>query len=474
MGSAEGRLKVSVSGLRGVLGQTLTPEVMARFTAAFLRQILREERNAGGDRRRRLVMGRDGRLGSELVCELAGATARAAGFDVVDLGVAMTPTVGVMTLHHGAAGGLVATASHNPQQWCGLKPITSQGRAPGPRESAALVECFERGLPVGDWAPATALGQRDADDTAAHVHVARCLAALEPICSIEEIKQRGLRVAVDSVNASGASGARLLLDALGCDALLINSDPTGVFAHPPEPAPENLSQLCEVVKERGCDAGFAQDPDGDRLALVDGQGACIGEEKTLALAVRAVLSSLDGANGAIVATNQSTSRMIEDVAAEFGAQVVRSPVGEAHVVNAMLERGAAIGGEGNGGVIWPEVALIRDSLSAMTLTLALIARERKPLRELAAGLPGYAMIKRKAPMPADAQAALERVAGAFDGARVDRSDGVRVDLPEKRAWLHVRASNTEPIIRFIAEAPREDDAASLIAQAEAALRKRGG
>jgi len=456
---------VSVSGMRGVFGAGLTPEVVARYTAAFLRQILTQEATSP----RRFIVGRDGRLGSSVVRDVVTATARAAGCDIIDVGVAMTPTIGVMVQHHGAIGGVVVTASHNPQQWCGVKPITRQGGAPGPGDAAALCESFERGLVFGDWACVEQLGDLSADETASHVHVARALAALESVCPLDDIKAKRYRVAVDSVNASGANAARLLLDALGCDVYAINDKATGVFPHPPEPVPAHLGQLVDAVKDQSCDVGFAQDPDGDRLVVIDASGQCIGEERTLVIAVWAALSAMQSARGVNIAVNLSTSRMVEDIATRFGAVVSRASVGEANVVQRMGELGAPIGGEGNGGVIWPQVARTRDSVSAMALTLALMTRERAPMRDLAEELSSYAMDKRKFDAPEDVPGALGRVADVFADAAIDTTDGVRVDLSDQDGWLHVRASNTEPIVRVIAEAPTSEATNALIGRAEKAL-----
>lgn len=458
-------LMVTVSGCRGVVGASLTPEVVVRYVGAFVRW-LRETR---GRDDLIVVLGRDGRQGGDTLRRLAAGALSASGARVIDLAVAMTPTVGVMVGHHGADGGLMITASHNPQQWNGLKAITAEGRAPGPRDAARIVELFQSGQ--------TALARHDevgvfnADDTAAHVHVARVLKAIGDVVAIERIREQGFKVVVDSVNASGALGARLLLDALGCEVVHINHDQGGVFPHEPEPVAEHLTALSDKTRDVGAAAGFAQDPDGDRLAIVDGDGRYIGEEHTIALCAMALLAGEASGRTTLIAVNLSTSRMIDDIAAKHGATVLRTPVGEANVVEGMTsaER-VMLGGEGNGGVIWPPVCLIRDSLSAMALTLALLTMEGRSIAEILAETPRYAIVKRKTPAPAAGpEAALAAAAGCFDGGEVDQQDGVRIDFPERRAWVQVRASNTEPILRIIAEAPDQAEADRLVDEAIAAI-----
>lgn len=457
-------LMFSVSGCRGIVGESMTVETVRRFVGAFA-ELLRE----GGFESGRIVVGRDGRRGGSELHGVAVDEIRSCGFDAIDVGVAATPTVGVAVVEHAAAGGLVLTASHNPGEWNGLKPITAAGRAPTAEDAARLHEIFMRGASarVGD----ASVGDRIGDKSADALHVRKVVEAVSRIIDPGEIRRRGFRIAVDSVNASGAAGAALLAESLGCELVHINADGSGVFPHPPEPTRENLSGaggLCGAVREQGCDAGFAQDPDADRLAIIDENGCYIGEEYTLVFAADAVLTAR-GAGG-IVAVNLSTSRMIDDLAGSRGARVAQTPVGEAHVASAVVGLGADLGGEGNGGVIWPGVVLIRDSLGAMALTLALMARSGKKISQLVAEKPAYAIVKRKAPLGGiGVAAALEAVAERWPGAAPDRRDGVRVDLVDERAWVHVRASNTEPILRLIAEAPTEDAANRLLDEAAAAV-----
>lgn len=476
-------LMLGVSGCRGIVGESLTPEAAARFAGCF-GSWLRARR---GSPRPTVVLGRDGRAGGEMVRLAALSGLIGSGCRVVDLGVAMTPTVGVMIDDLAADGGMVLTASHNPQQWNGLKCLVRGepnksgvgAAAPGAAEASQIVELF-RG-PGPTLSPWNAIGTIEHDHDSAERHVEKVLGALGEIAYVGDIRRCRFRVAVDSVNSSGRVGAAALLDELGCEVAHVGDQTTGVFPHTPEPIKENLGDLCGVVLEHGADVGFAQDPDGDRLALIDERGKFIGEEYTLALAASAVLGSDKAAallvqagdhDAHAVAANLSTSRMIDDVAWSRGVAVVRTAVGEANVVEAMRRAGSPIGGEGNGGVIWPAVSYVRDSLSSMALVLALMAgavhKRRVSLSELVAEIPAYAIEKRKVDLASKdaARPAVEALARAYAGQKVDRQDGVRVDFEAKRAWLHVRASNTEPIMRLIAEAPTAAGAREVLDDAE--------
>jgi len=452
-------LMLSVSGCRGIVGASLTPETIARFVAAAVTWT----RSAAGAARPGVVLARDGRAGGECVARLASGALALAGCRVIDLGVATTPTAGVMVLHHKAHAGLVATASHNPAQWNGLKVVTNKGGAPGPRDAADIVARFNAG--EHPWQPHDRLGTVERDGSAALVHVQRVLDATAELYPLNNVRRRGFRVVLDSVNASGALAGRMLLEALGCRLFHVNAETTGVFPHPPEPTRENLASLGEQVRHHQADVGFAQDPDADRLAMLDERGEYIGEEYTLALGVKSWLAMLPAAQAkaASVAANLSTSRMIDDVAGAFGARVVRTAVGEANVVEGMVRNSCALGGEGNGGVIWPEVVPIRDSLGAMALTLALLTRQGQALSDAARAIPAYAIVKRKIDVREGLAArAVSAVKAAFAarGAKLNDADGVRADFTcaSGAAWVHVRASNTEPIIRLIAEAPDAGDA----------------
>ncbi len=478
-------LMLGVSGCRGIVGASLTHDVATRYAGAFagwLRESLPASQAAS--RRPRVILARDGRAGCQMIHAAALAGLTSCGCDVIDLGVSMTPTAGVATDARNTDAALILTASHNPQQWNGLKclvrsttltdPVAVDACAPDAATAAQIVERFQKNTPALDAVPWDRLGTIALDQTATDAHVDTVIRALDEIDLAVPTKDRHYRVVVDSVNGSGAPGALALLERLGCSEIVqIHGEPSGIFPHTPEPTRENLTGLAAATPEHHGVAGFAQDPDADRLAIIDADGTYIGEEYTLVLGALAILGSMgERGKGATICVNLSTSRMIDDVAARFGARVIRAAVGEANVVAAMKQHGAIMGGEGNGGVIWPRVTFVRDSLSAMALTLGLLAREDRPLSAIIAEMPRYSIEKRKVDLAskAEAQPAIEKIARAHASATVDLQDGVRIDWADRRAWLHVRASNTEPIMRLIAEAPTEaeartilDDAARVIA-----------
>jgi phosphomannomutase len=432
-------LIASVSGVRGIVGRTLTDDVVREFARAYGR-LLR-----GG----RVVLARDTRPSGAAFAAAAEQGLRAEGCAVTHVGVAMTPSAAWAIGEGRFDGGVVVTASHNPAEWNGLKFLDERGLAPDPQRAAQIVALRDRGVPAVEAPP----GPVSHDEAAGRRHVDAVRAAME----VDVSPLRGLRVVLDSVNGAGCRDTPRLLQALGCELVHLNAEPTGQFAHGPEPLAENLSALCEAVRRHGAAIGFAQDPDADRMAIVDEAGRYIGEEYTLALAARFVLSRRPGP----VAANLSTSRMIDDVARRYGAPVHRTPVGEAHVARAILEHGCVIGGEGNGGVIDPRISLVRDSISAISLVLQLLAGTCRAVSALLEDIPRYVIVKQKAEcQPERLPAALDTLASAFAERRPDRRDGVRIDLDE--GWVHVRGSNTEPIVRLIAEAHDERAARVLI------------
>lgn len=460
-------LMLSVSGCRGIVGQSLTPEILCRYAGAIAAWV--RDTSTTSTPRPRLVIACDGRKGGVTLKNCVAWAFASAGFAVSDIGVATTPTVGLMVQSLTADLGVTLTASHNPGQWNGLKVITRDGAAPDAAAADAIIDRFRKGVTA--FTGPEAFGSVEHVKGAAETHVERAIEAIASVAPLDSIRARKFKVIVDSVNASGATAARLLLERLGCQLVHLNADSSGVFPHTPEPTAENLASICGEVPARKAALAFAQDPDADRLAIIDEQGRYIGEEYTLALATLSLLGAANAPKDkAELAANLSTSRMIDDVAARFGATVHRSAVGEANVVSAMRRAGAQIGGEGNGGVIWPQVTWIRDSIGAMGLVLALLARENRPLSQIVASIPSYAIEKRKAPVREGlAQRAVRAVEAAYKGrpgARVDTQDGVRADFPSSDgrggAWVHVRASNTEPIVRFIAEAPTKQEASAIL------------
>jgi len=450
-------LMLSVSGLRGIVGASLTPEVAARFGGA----VAGWARAQRGAARPRLVLGRDSRPSGPALARAACAGATAAGAEVLDAGLVATPTLAVAVDHLRADAGIMVTASHNPAPWNGLKPLAAGGVAPPAADSAQIIGRFEASSgPEVDMAGGV---WPEPFDGAGAIHIERVLGQVEA----ERIRAAGLRVVLDSACGAGGPVAARLLDALGVAHENLAGEPTGDFPHPPEPVREHLGGLCEAVARRGADLGLAQDPDADRLAIVDAAGRYLGEEYTLVLGASRLLAR-HGRGGAVV-TNLSTSRMIDDLAARHAARVIRTPVGEAHVAAAMAEAGAVAGGEGNGGLIVPGVSRVRDSLAAMALILEGVAACGRPVGVLADELGGYAMEKAKQAVGARPFAELAHALEAVfrDAARVDRQDGIRFDWPE--AWLHVRPSNTEPIVRLIAEAPDRAQVRRLMARAGTAL-----
>ncbi|NOY29209.1 MAG: phosphoglucosamine mutase [Planctomycetes bacterium] len=433
-------LIISVSGLRGIVGDTLTPEVAIRYGAAYAATL-----PAGP-----VVVTRDGRHTGPMVARAVQSALMASGHTCLDAGIAATPTTGVLVRHHGAVGGVQISASHNPAEYNGLKLFDHTGRVIPAAPGQQVLDRYQNDPP--EWAPFDKLGDFHAieDTTIAH------LAMVASICDVERIRRRRFRVLLDANNGSGSVLGVPLLEELGCEVTLLGGEPDGQFGHPPEPTRENLSVVLPLLKELQADLGFCQDPDADRLAVLDEQGNYLGEEYTLAMCVDQVLRHTPGP----VVTNCSTSRMTQDLAEKYGVPFFRSKVGEANVVDLMLAEKAIIGGEGNGGAIDPRVGYVRDSFVGMAILLDAMAAREQPISALAGELPRYAIHKSKIEVPAERVAgALDALESHFSDATSDRLDGLRLDWPNK--WLLVRASNTEPIVRVVAEAPREDEAKQL-------------
>jgi phosphomannomutase len=451
---------LSVSGARGLVDSTMTPEVAGRFAAAFGSELLESD----PDKPLKLVIGRDGRASgakiSAAVCEALALI----GAEVLDVEVATTPTVGIMIRKTGSTGGIVITASHNPIEWNGIKCLDHDGLAPPPDLANRIIKRFKSADVIEPGR--NPRGSVSRDDSSTRHHIDLVLGEID----VELIRENPTTVVLDSINASGCVGGKMLLDDLGCGLIHLNGEQTGLFAHTPEPTRENLQDLARLVgKTPEALCGFAQDPDADRLAVVDERGEYIGEEFTLVLAV---LRHLQKSGPCDLVANLSTSRMIDDLASRFPGTIVhRSAVGEANVVAKMRETGAPLGGEGNGGVILPSIGWIRDSFVAMGLVLELLAAEKRPLSKIIEELPKYAMIKEKLDLSAIGgrpviEPALEKLKVVFAKERVNDSDGVRIDFEE--GWVHVRASNTEPIMRVIAEAQTQENARTLIQRASEA------
>jgi phosphomannomutase len=448
--SADDNLIVSVSGVRGVVGRGLTPQVALAFASAFAA-------HTGGGR---VAVSRDGRPSGSMLRHAVVAGLTAGGCEAHDLAVAATPTVGLAVRALEAAGGVQITASHNPAPWNGLKLFGPDGRVLSAAEGRKVQSLFEAG--AGRAVPWAQLGALQDFHKADDLHRSRVLELVD----VTQIRAAGLRAFVDANGGAGGPLARQLLRSFQVGTTCQGCDADGVFLHEPEPTAQNLREVGPRVREAGADVGFALDPDADRLALVDEQGRYLGEELTLALAVRFRLGRERGP----VVINMSTSRVVEDLAARFGVPCHRSAVGEANVADRMLEVGAVIGGEGNGGVIDPRVGLVRDPFIGMGLVLNLMAETGKKLSELAAELPAYHIVKDKYTVSRDRLPGLfEALGRRWPEASADRLDGLRLGWADR--WVHVRPSNTEPIVRVIAEAPRAADAEALCREVGALLRE---
>ena len=446
---AEVKLMRSVSGVRGIVGKTLTPEVAARYAAAFGTSV------KGG----KIVIGGDARPTGPIIKAAAIAGFRAVGCDVLDLGLCPTPTISLIVDHVKAKAGCAITASHNPIEWNALKIL---GGASKPFPASEIKKIFaiadSGALAYVDWRK---IGDFDFDDHLWEYHVDRVLKL--KLVARRAIARRKFTVVVDAVNGAGSILAPTLLRRLGCRVVELNCRPDGTFPRRPEPVPSALTALSRRVRQTKADIGFALDPDADRLAIVDENGKPLGEEYTLALAVRWVLANRKGP----VAINMSTSQMVDDLAAELGCKTYRAKVGELNVAAEMKKRRAVIGGEGNGGVIYPKLLFGRDAAVGMALVLSHLADEGRPVSRIAAELPKYYRAKAARPMPEDFAARMERLEAKFVQGHINRLDGVKVSLPD--GSVHVRASNTEPIFRVITEAKTRRRARMLLADALATL-----
>ncbi len=455
-------LLLSVSGARGIVGESMTPAAARDFAKSFGSHLI----ELGGKTHPTLLIGRDTRPSSPALAKAAAEGLQDLGCEVVQLGVVATPTVAVMVNHRNAAGGLVITASHNPIEYNGLKCLNAGGIAPPPGDVEQVVRRF-RSRSFGPPAT-TARPVMTSDETGNRTHVTRVLANIDT----ETIRTARLTVVLDSANGAGGQAAQMLLEALGCHVIHLNAEPTGRCPHGLEPIGSNLAQLAQETAAHRAAVGFGLDLDADRMALVDETGTFAGEEYTILLAAKRLLD-LNG--GATVVVNLSTSRMIDDVAAEYpDATVVRTAVGEANVAAAMVEAGALVGGEGNGGVIFPPVCWVRDSLSAMGLTLSLLAADGAPLSAVLKGLPRYTMRKHRFELERlgglDAAGhILERVKEHYRDEDVNTADGVRIDFAD--GWAHLRASNTEPIVRLIVEAKTASRAHALAEEVTAVMKR---
>ena len=444
----------SISGIRGTIGgrpgEGLSPLDIVKFTAAYATFI----RNTAETSSNLIIVGRDARLSGPMVNDLVSATLRGMGFDVVNIGMASTPTTEVAVAGLGACGGIIITASHNPLQWNALKLLSAKGEFLNDKEGKEVLriaadEAFS-------FAPVEALGKEMTDQTWNMRHIEKVLSLR--LVDREAIAKAGFTVAVDAVNSVGGVVIPQLLRALGVkDIIELNCEPNGRFAHTPEPIPQNLTGISDLLKTGVADVGFVVDPDVDRLAIVMENGEMFVEEYTLVAVADYVLQHTPGST----VSNLSSSRALGDVTRAHGCEYHASAVGEVNVVTKMKETGAVIGGEGNGGVIYPEAHYGRDALVGVALFLTLLAHSGKKVSELKAGYPPYEIAKNKVELTPDidVDAILEKMKERYAGEKITDIDGVKIDFAD--SWVHLRKSNTEPIIRIYAEAATMEKAEAL-------------
>jgi len=442
-------LKISISGIRGYVPESLTPEVCLDFAKAFgawLEQEYPKKKN------KKVVIGQDPRQTSDYIKGIAASGLAASGCQVIDIGICPTPTVGLMIKHLKADGGIVITASHNPLPWNGLKFMRNDGIFLNENQAKYLINLYN-----GKKFIKTLPKDITYFSQAVNLHIKKVLGQIK-------IKNKKLKVAIDCCNGAGSVAAVELLKQIGCIVCPINCDVTAPFPHDPEPVEKNLSDLMQAVKDQKADIGFALDSDADRLAIISEQGKAIGEELTLALAVKYVLRK--NANlprsKKMVFCNLSTTQAIDDITKEFGGISLRTKIGEVHVAEELKKRKGLIGGEGNGGVIYPKVGFNRDSLTGIAMIIAYLSDSGKKLSKLAAEIPAYYCIKNKIECPNQqtAQNYISKIKNKFDIKNMILIEGVKVVVDG--GWVHVRASNTEPILRIIAEAKTKSQAQSLV------------
>ncbi|MGL6194284.1 MAG: phosphoglucosamine mutase [Thermoguttaceae bacterium] len=444
-------LIISVSGLRGIIGETLTPDVAIKYVCAFS-----AETPPGP-----FVVTRDGRPTGAMLADAIHAGLNAVGRDTIDAGIAATPTTGILIRSLKGAGGIQISASHNPSEYNGIKLFSAEGRVIPKGPGTDVLNRYRRGRT--DWAAFDKLGKKSicADTTSEHLN------KVLPTIDVEGIRKRKFKVLLDSNRGAGSVLGKLLLQELGCEIIMLGGEPDGFFEHTPEPIQENLVSVCEKVKSAGADIGFCQDPDADRLAIIDETGRYIGEEYTVALCVEHILRNhvaRKRRKGPIV-INCATSRMTQDIAEYYGVPILRSPVGEANVVDLMLESEAMFGGEGNGGPIDPQVGWVRDSFVGMAQILDAMVVRQKSISSLTDELPSYSIIKRKLAVSFDrVPSAINMIEKRFSQQKCDRQDGLRIDWDD--AWALIRPSNTEPIIRIIAEAKTAEQANNICDEIE--------
>lgn len=434
--------KLTVSGYRGIWGETLTVDIAHDLAHAFASFVI----TRGG---KRILLGRDARQSGPTIVDAVAAALSARGLDVVIGGLLPTPTVLFLVRDQGFDGAIIVTASHNPTEYNGLKLVTSRGMFTNEADVSEIKNYLEE----QNYKHSENIGTIETNEALGKKHVEHILKHVD----VETIQSKKFKVVLDPINSAGCMLTPILLEKLGCEVTIINGTPDGNFAHMPEPLAVNLTTLGDTVRTANADIGFAQDPDADRLVLADETGSIVFEEYTLALAVQSVLAKTPGD----VVINLSTSKTSEMIAEKYGKKTFRSKVGESNVVEEIIKRNAVIGGEGSGGVIYPTINPCRDSLTGIAIILELLAKENKSLSTLVAELPHFEMVKDKFPFTGDLSVVYEKIKIRFPDAVQDTQDGLRLDF-EDTSWINIRPSNTEPIVRIMGEAKTKERIQELV------------
>lgn len=452
----------SISGIRGTIGgkvgDNLTPLDVVKFASAFGTWL----QNNKNKKDLTLVIGRDARISGQMVSSLVTATLQGLGIHVIDLGLSTTPTVEVMVPELQADGGIIFTASHNPKQWNALKLLNEKGEfinAENGAEVLALAESEDF-----SYAEVDHLGKYETRNDGFEIHIQKIFDL--PMVDAEAVQSKKFKVVLDAVNSTGGISLPPLLEKLGCEVVKLYCEPNGHFPHNPEPLKEHLTDICELVKKENADLGIVVDPDVDRLAIIDENGEMFGEEYTLVAVADYLLKNKNG----VAVSNLSSSRALRDVAQNHNSEYFASAVGEVNVVNLMKEKNAVIGGEGNGGIIYPDLHYGRDSLVGVALFITHLAKENKKVSELRAGYPAYFMGKKKIELTPDidVDALLQKMQEEYQNEEISTVDGVKIDFAEN--WVHLRKSNTEPIIRIYTEAKSQQEADQLADEMIAKIR----
>lgn len=431
----------SISGIRGTIGghsgNNLTPQDIVECAAAYGTWVLQKTNNP------KIIIGRDARISGEIVSNLVCNTLRALGINIIDLGLSTTPTVEIAVPEEKAGGGIILTASHNPKQWNALKLLNDKGEFISAQDGKDVLDLIAAGNIK--YAEVDALGTYEFNDTYIQKHI-ELIHAL-PLVKTDAVKERKFKVVVDCINSTGAISMGPLLESLGCEYVLLNSEMTGRFAHNPEPLPEHLRQLADAVKTENADLGIAVDPDVDRLALISEDGEPFGEEYTLVAVADYILKNQKGNT----VSNLSSTRALREVTEKHGGTYTASAVGEVNVVNQMKATDAIIGGEGNGGIIYPALHYGRDALVGVALLLSYLTEFKKPLSFLRRTYPDYSISKNKIQLTPDldVDGLLARLADKYKNEDLNQIDGLKINL--EPGWIHLRKSNTEPIVRIYSE-----------------------